>query len=93
MSTELTDPEKLAYYRILRLAEVVELTGLSRATIYRLMGEGGFPSSVEIGQVAIGWYAGEVLEWLATRPRREKGSSGASNPGSHGGGGNLEAPV
>lgn len=81
MSTNLTDLENLAYYRVLRPAQVVELIGLSRATIYRLMGEDGFLRSVEIGKGAIGWYAGEVLRWLATRPRREKGLRDAPNHG------------
>lgn len=88
MSTELTDLEKLAYYRIMRLGEVMELTGLSRATLYRLMSEDAFPQSVEIGKGAIGWHAGEVLEWLATRPRREKALKPSAS-----GGGDLGAPA
>ena len=35
--------------RILRLPEVLALTGLSKSTIYRLMPVGEFPQSVKLG--------------------------------------------
>ena len=55
--------------RILRIDEVLRLTGLSKATVYRLMDEGLFPGHVLLGPRAVGWYEHEVREWLANRPR------------------------
>ncbi|WP_411970151.1 helix-turn-helix transcriptional regulator [Paucibacter sp. Y2R2-4] len=46
------------------MASVVEFTGFSRATIYRYIKEGQFPSPCKIGQWASRWKAGEVRAWL-----------------------------
>lgn len=59
--------------RILRLAEVIALTGLSRSTIYRLMAKGEFPEAVNLGGSsgrAIGWKAEEVYDWIDRLERR-----------------------
>ena len=37
--------------RLLRRPEVEELTGLSRASIYRWMGSGKFPPPVRVGSI------------------------------------------
>ena len=42
-------------YRLLRLPEVVEITGLSRSTIDRLTRAGLFPQSRQIAPRAVGW--------------------------------------
>ena len=55
--------------RLLRLAEVLRLTGLSRATIYRLERAGRFPKRRQISDNAVGWYETEVRAWSASRPR------------------------
>ena len=39
--------------RLLRRPEVEELTGLSRASIYRWMGSGKFPPPVRVGSIAV----------------------------------------
>jgi prophage regulatory protein len=54
---------------LLRLREVMKLTGLSRASIYRLERAGRFPKRVQISDNAVGWYEREVLAWRASRPR------------------------
>ena len=36
--------------RVLRREEVVALVGLSRSTIYKLIGRGEFPRPVQLGQ-------------------------------------------
>lgn len=55
--------------RILRLREVSLLTGLSKATIYRLLNSEGFPRPIRIGVRAVGWRAKEIEEWVASRER------------------------
>ena len=55
---------------ILRCADVLELTGLSRTTLWRMEAQGLFPQRVTLGTNSVGWLSDEVDQWLATRPRR-----------------------
>lgn len=52
---------------VIRIKAVIRRTGLSRATIYRLMSTGNFPRSFKIGAVAAGWLAAEVHAWINER--------------------------
>jgi prophage regulatory protein len=54
--------------QLLRLSDVTKLTGLSRATIYRLMKEGSFPSSKRLSERAVAWVASDVKTWAEDRP-------------------------
>lgn len=58
--------EKMTKY--LRIGEILELTGVSRATIWRWTRAGTFPARHRLGPNAIAWVAEEVAEWLANRP-------------------------
>ena len=51
--------------RLLRLAQVIEVVGLSKAMIYRLAREGRFPKPYKPGGVASRWSEREVREWRA----------------------------
>lgn len=53
--------------QLLRLKEILELTSLSRATIYREIAEGKFPKPIKISQRASGWLENDVFEWLQER--------------------------
>ncbi len=48
-----------------RRAEVEAITGLSRSTIYEMMGRGDFPRPVRLGRKAVGWPESKISEWLA----------------------------
>ncbi|OHY90174.1 transcriptional regulator [Vibrio rotiferianus] len=50
--------------RFIRLKEVISKTGLSRSSIYSLIKEGRFPTSVPIGSRAVAWVESEVEEFL-----------------------------
>ena len=50
--------------RILRLPDVMAITGLSRASVYRMVGEGRLPQSVPLGKRSVGWLASEINAWL-----------------------------
>jgi prophage regulatory protein len=52
---------------ILRLAQVIERTGLKKTKIYELQSEGQFPMRVKITARAVGWIEHEVQAWLAGR--------------------------
>ena len=53
--------------RILRRDEVLEVIGLSRATLYRLIGEGAFPAPVKLAANSVGWRESAIREWLDSR--------------------------
>ena len=48
--------------RILRLPEVMRLTGLSKATIHRRYRVGTLPEPLRLGLQSIGWWRDEILE-------------------------------
>jgi prophage regulatory protein len=52
---------------ILRVPQVVELSGLCRASIYRLAKLGEFPSPIKLSNRAVGWRRSEILAWQAER--------------------------
>ncbi|MEJ2911867.1 helix-turn-helix transcriptional regulator [Pseudoalteromonas sp. C12FD-1] len=53
--------------RILRLPEVKAKTGFGRSTIYTLMANGEFPSSIRIGARTVGWLESDIDQWIETR--------------------------
>ncbi|EHW0625777.1 AlpA family phage regulatory protein [Vibrio vulnificus] len=50
--------------RLMRLAEVMHMTGLSRASIYKFMEQGAFPNSVSLGARAVAWRYQDILNWV-----------------------------
>ena len=50
--------------RILRLKPVLERTGLSRSTLYRKVGDGGFPKPVQISARCVGWRESAIQAWM-----------------------------
>ena len=53
--------------RLIRLPEVLTLTGLSRSALYRLAASGEFPSARRITARAVAWPSSEVAQWIAAR--------------------------
>lgn len=54
-------------FQVLRLAQVIHMTGLCRSMIYQLEAQQRFPHRIKIGARAVGWIEGEVQEWIAAR--------------------------
>jgi prophage regulatory protein len=52
---------------MLRLLEVIEVTGLGKTKIYELQAEGSFPMRVKITSHSVAWIEEEVQAWLAHR--------------------------
>ena len=52
---------------MLRIKTVIELSGLSRSSIYSYIKDGKFPPQCKIGERAIGWRASTIFEWISTR--------------------------
>ena len=59
-------------HQILRLTDVIALTGLSRSTIYLRMVQGKFPKKINLGSRAVGWISSEVNEWIEERIRESR---------------------
>ncbi|MCU8152635.1 helix-turn-helix transcriptional regulator [Vibrio vulnificus] len=50
--------------KIIRLPEVIKVTGLSRSTIYLRMSKGDFPKSISLSERAVGWLETDVDDWI-----------------------------
>jgi len=50
--------------RILRIQAVLDRTGLSRATLYRKMRNGTFPTNIRISTRCAGWRESAISEWM-----------------------------
>ena len=57
--------------QLLTLKEVERRVCLKRSSIYRAMRATprGFPLPIKIGPKTVRWIAGEIEDWLASRPR------------------------
>lgn len=62
--------------RILRLKAVIDITGLTRTTLYRRMQEGTFPTNVQISPRCVGWRESAIREW-SQNPMSYSASGGA----------------
>jgi prophage regulatory protein len=56
-----------AHLKLVGIRAVCDLTSLSRATIYRLVGDEQFPRALKISANRIAWREQAVLDWLASR--------------------------
>jgi prophage regulatory protein len=55
--------------RVIKIGEVMTLTGLSRSSIYQAIRKGEFPLQLKLSQRSSGWLYSEVVGWLNSRPR------------------------
>ncbi|MYM23098.1 AlpA family phage regulatory protein [Duganella sp. FT135W] len=53
--------------RLMRIREVLQLCGLSRATLYREIKLHAFPAPVKLSARSVGWLQDDVVLWLQTR--------------------------
>jgi prophage regulatory protein len=51
------------HQQLLRLPEVMRLTGMSRSWLYRAVSEGTFPTYHKVGRASV-WDAGAVNTWI-----------------------------
>lgn len=50
--------------RIIRLKELIKITGVSKSHIYRSVESGSLPSPFRIGKRAVGWRLSAINAWL-----------------------------
>ncbi len=53
--------------KILRLRQVLEMTGLSKSTLYLYIQNHQFPCQVPLGPKRVGWIEEEVARWISER--------------------------
>ena len=58
--------------KILRLEQVMQVTGLKCSTIYLYSKQGKFPRQVKLGPKAVGWVASEVQDWIEARKQASR---------------------
>ena len=54
--------------RFLRVRQVMQMTGLSRMTIYRLELGGKFPKRRQLGENSVAWLESDITAWAESRP-------------------------
>ncbi len=50
--------------RLIKLKEVMHMTGLARSTIYKFIATGVFPKPVNLSPRAVAWVDTEIEEWV-----------------------------
>jgi len=53
--------------KILKLANVIEITGKCRSSVYQQISEGTFPKQINLGPKSVGWIHAEIQEWIESR--------------------------
>src|SRR2546429_9615376 len=61
-------PQGTSTMRLLRIRQVMQVTGLSRMTIYRLERTGNFPHRGRLGSNSSAWFEGDVFHWAYSCP-------------------------
>lgn len=54
--------------KFLRIRQVMQVTGLSRMTIYRLELSGKFPKRRQLSQNSVAWFESDIAAWADSRP-------------------------
>ena len=63
--------------RLLRVAEVIQRTGLSRSGIAKAERGGTFPQRIKLDSKAAAWLESEVSEWILKRAENARFTLGA----------------
>ena len=53
--------------KLLRIHEVIALSGLGKSSIYKFMAEGNFPQKISLGERAVAWVETEVEEFILNK--------------------------
>jgi prophage regulatory protein len=57
-------PASDSHDRLLRVSEVCEMVGLSRASVYQRVAAGTFPGSCRLGARAARWRESDISRWI-----------------------------
>ncbi|MBX6743581.1 MAG: AlpA family phage regulatory protein [Acetobacteraceae bacterium] len=59
------------HHAVANVIQAARITGLSRATIYKLMAQGEFAPRVRLSERRFGFLVSDLLAWAATRRERQ----------------------
>lgn len=54
--------------RLLRVTEVIQITGLHRSAIYAAIDAGTFPKPRKIASQSVRWRTDEIQDWIKAQP-------------------------
>lgn len=66
--------------RFVREKEVRQLSGLSRATRWRLARRGEFPKAYRLSQNIVAWRLSEITAWMQTKTSPQRAAISATAP-------------
>ena len=70
----LRSPEQEPPIRVLRMPEVLSMTGICKSSIYQQIANGAFPKQLNLGPRSVGWNSKEIEEWIQKKiDAREQG--------------------
>ncbi|WP_200550295.1 AlpA family transcriptional regulator [Kosakonia sp. LAM2021] len=58
--------------RLLRISEVINLTGLPKSTIYLKIKNKQFPTQLQIGTRSVAWLENEIHDWIINNIENRK---------------------
>ena len=53
--------------KLIKLTEVMAMTGLGRSSVYNFMADKRFPKTVSLGGRAVAWVEEEIQEWITDK--------------------------
>ncbi|MCU3015319.1 AlpA family transcriptional regulator [Enterobacter hormaechei subsp. oharae] len=59
-------------FRLLRMSDVISLTGLPKSTIYLKIKNKEFPNQVPIGTRSVAWVEEEINDWIEKNIQNRK---------------------
>src|SRR5688500_11429188 len=66
----ITLPAEISRHKVLNTAEAAALLNFSIPHFRRLYRRGGVPAPIQLSSRKLGWRAGELVDWLASRQSR-----------------------
>lgn len=68
LQAQAAPPTKSDYpERLLRLSDVLFVTGLGKTSVYAAMQTGSFPAAVRLTERSVAWRESEVIAWVTSR--------------------------
>lgn len=59
------EPRIAEFDYVVRIKQVMKMTGLGRSTIYKLRSEHKFPAPIQLSDRAVGWRISAIEQWIA----------------------------
>jgi prophage regulatory protein len=68
MTGDRLDELGIDYY--VRIKDVVQITGLSRTSVYRMLKAGNFPKPYNLSERCVAWRISALKEWISEREQQ-----------------------